>query len=289
MDKPKNVLPGVAKSDKVNLQYIHNLESFIVEQEQQISRLKLKEAELGTNNEQLLTVISEKDKFFTIIAHDLRNPLQSLKGFIQILHEEIETLTVDEMKEITAHLRSSTNKFSDLLENLMLWARLQRGLTHFNPEEVDLLSVIRESISRISDTANNKGIEITHNVPDKLKVFVDVNILHTIFRNLISNAVKFTDTGGRICLSAIAAGEKDIEITIEDTGIGMSPEILKDLFRLDPGTSRYGSQGEHGTGLGLIICKDFIENQKGKFWVESEEGKGTVFHFTLPVRNNVQS
>ena len=285
MAKQRNVITGVTTSEKVNLQYIHNLESYIVEQEQLISGLKLKEAELNLKNDQLLNVISEKDKFFTIIAHDLRNPLQSLRGFIQIMHEELETLTIDDLKEITMHIRSSANKFSDLLENLMLWARMQRGLTHFNPEVVNLLTVIQESISRMSEAALNKGIELTHNVPDKSEVFVDVNILHTIFRNLISNAVKFTHTGGKLCLSAKPSGEKYVEISIEDNGIGMNPEIMKGLFKLDPGPSRDGSEGEHGTGLGLIICKDFIENQNGKFWVESEEGKGTVFHFTLPVNN----
>jgi signal transduction histidine kinase len=272
-------------SEEEIMQYVHNLEIKIVEQEQEISRLTHIETEMALNNEQLLSVISEKDKFFTIIAHDLRNPLQSLKGFIQILHEEIETLTTDDLKEITSHIRSSTNKFSDLLENLLLWTRMQRGMTHFNPEVLNLLPVINESISRISDTAQNKGIELTYRVADNLKVFADVNMLHTVLRNLISNAVKFTPAGGCISLSARAESENKIEISVEDTGIGMSADMVGKLFKTESGTSRNGSDGENGTGLGLVICRDFVENMNGKLWVKSEIGKGSVFCFSLPVDN----
>jgi two-component system, sensor histidine kinase and response regulator len=272
-------------SEEAIMQYIHDLESRIVEQEQEISRLSHKEMEVARKNEELLTVISEKDRFFTIIAHDLRNPLQSLKGFIQILHEELETLTPEDLKEIIRHIRSSTNKFSDLLENLLLWTRMQRGMTHFNPEVVQLLPIINESISRISESAHNKGIDLTCRISDDLKVFADVNMLHTILRNLISNAIKFTSSGGSISVSAKANEKNNIEISVVDTGIGMSPDMVNRLFKTDTGTGTTGSDGENGTGLGLIICRDFIENQNGKFWVKSELGKGSVFCFTLPVNN----
>ncbi len=271
------------EADYINT--IHSHKKLLAEQERIIRKLRLKETEMELKNQQLLEVISEKDKFFTIIAHDLRNPLQALKGFIQIMHEELDNLTLDEIKEITLHIRSSTTNFSDLLENLMLWARLQRGLTHFNQEIIHLLPVIKETISLISDTAQNKGIELSYNIPENINVFADINILQTVIRNLISNAVKFTPAGGKISLSAKITQNKKIEISIKDSGIGMSPAIVEDLFRLDSGTNRIGSGGEPGTGLGLIICKDFIENQSGKLWVESEEKKGSVFHFTLPMNN----
>jgi signal transduction histidine kinase len=266
--------------------YIQNMEIRLAEQERQIRQLKLHATEMNLKNDQLLTAISEKDTFFTVIAHDLRNPLQALKGFIQILYEEHDSLTVNEISEITLHIKNSTTNFSDLLENLMLWARLQRGLTHFNQEVVPLLQVIRESVSLISDTASSRGIELSYIIPENLKVFADINILQTVIRNLISNAVKFTSSGGKISLSAKTADDVNVEITITDTGIGMSDAMIKDLFKLDPSTSRTGLGGEPGTGLGLIICKDFIENQGGRLWVESVESKGSIFHFTLPMTNN---
>lgn len=268
-----------------SLEYIKTLEKQILDQEQQIRQMNLHANEIKLKNEQLLTVISEKDKFFTIIAHDLKNPLQALKGFIQILYEELNTLTMNEIYEIVIHIKSSTNNFSDLLENLMLWARLQRGLMHFNPEEIFLSTAIRESVSLISDSASNKNIELTYSIPENLKVFADINILQTIIRNLTSNAVKFTLQGGKINIGAKMTDDPFVELSISDTGIGMSPEMVRDLFILDAGTSRTGSGGEPGTGLGLIICKDFIENQGGKLRVESDESKGSTFYFTLPVKS----
>lgn len=271
-------------TEKESLEYIKSLEKQILEQEQQLRQLTLHTNEMKLKNEQLLTVISEKDKFFTIIAHDLKNPLQALKGFIQILYEELNSLTMNEIYEIVVHIKSSTNNFSDLLENLMLWARLQRGLMHFNQEEVYLNTAIRESVSLISDSAANKNIEITYTIPENIKVLTDINILHTIIRNLISNAVKFTLSGGKINIGAKMTDDPFIVVSISDTGIGMSPGMVRDLFILDRATSRTGSGGEPGTGLGLIICKDFIENQGGKLWVESEESKGSTFYFTLPAK-----
>jgi signal transduction histidine kinase len=156
---------------------------------------------------------------------------------------------------------------------------------HFNPEEVYLNSAIRESVSPISDSATNKNIELTYDIPENIKVFADINILQTIIRNLISNAVKFTLSGGKINIGAKMAGNPFVELSVKDTGIGMSPEMVRNLFILDTGTSRTGSGGEPGTGLGLIICKDFIENQGGKLWVESDESKGSTFYFTLPVKS----
>jgi len=272
-------------SEQESLEYIKTLEKRILDQEQQIRQLNLHANEIKLKNEQLLTVISEKDKFFTIIAHDLKNPLQALKGFIQILYEELNTLTMNEIFEIVLHIKNSTENFSELLENLMLWARLQRGLMHFNPEEIFLSTAIRESVSLISDSATNKNIELTYEIPEDIRVLADINILQTIIRNLISNAVKFTLPGGKINIGAKMTEGSFVELSITDTGIGMSSDLVKNLFSLKSGTSRTGSGGEPGTGLGLIICKDFIENQGGKLRVESEESKGSTFYFTLPVKS----
>jgi len=253
--------------------------------EEEVKRLRERESELRHKNEQLLSAVAEKDKFFTIIAHDLRNPLQALKGFIQILHEDIDNLSLDDIKDITLHIKSSATNLSDLLENLMLWARLQRGLTLFSREVVGLSQIGFNSVALMSGTAQNKEIKIIVDIPDNLKVFADPNILQTVIRNLISNALKFTSEGGMIILSAKEYDKENVEVSVSDTGIGMSGEMIRDLFKLDSGTTRTGSGGESGTGLGLIICKDFIENQGGKLWVESEIGRGSTFYFTLPVNN----
>jgi signal transduction histidine kinase len=274
-----------ALSEKKDVIYILNLEKLLVEKEKQIDSLLLSESELKLKNEQLLTAITEKDNFFTIIAHDLRNPLHALKGFIQILYEEFDSLSVSEIKEITLHIKNSTTNFSDLLENLMIWSRVQRRLAHFNYGVINLQPVIKESISLISESALNKGIELTYKVPDNLTVFADVNMLLTILRNLISNALKFTPQGGKILVSARNSDEEKVEISVSDTGIGMSRAMIRNLFKLDQGTNRNGSEGEPGTGLGLIICRDFIENLNGRIWVESKEQKGSIFYFTLPMNN----
>jgi signal transduction histidine kinase len=278
-----------AKTSAINqngsVEYTHNLEDRLIDLEKDNSELRATESKLKLKNEELLSAVAEKDKFFTIIAHDLRNPLQSLKGFIQILHEDIENLTLDDIKDITLHLKNSTSNLSDLLENLMLWARLQRGLTRFNRDVVQLSQIVYESVALMAGIAKNKNIEIAVDIPEDLKVFADANILQTVIRNLISNSLKFTMEEGKITLSARACDQATVEISVADTGIGMSQEMIKDLFKLDSATTRTGSGGESGTGLGLIICKDFIENQGGNLWVESETATGSTFYFTLPANN----
>jgi|WetSurMetagenome_2_1015567.scaffolds.fasta_scaffold01376_9 signal transduction histidine kinase len=278
-----------AKTSAINLhgslEYTHNLEDRLNDMEKIISQLRANESELKFKNEQLLSAVDEKDKFFTIIAHDLRNPLQALKGFIQILHEDIKNLSLDDIKDITLHLKNSTTSLSDLLENLMLWARLQRGLTRFSCDVVQLSQIGYDSVALMAGIAINKNIEVAVDIPEDLKVFADANILQTVIRNLISNALKFTMEEGKVTLSARACDKATVEISVADTGIGMSQEMVRDLFKLDSGTMRTGLGGESGTGLGLIICKDFIENQGGNLWVESEIAKGSTFYFTLPANN----
>jgi signal transduction histidine kinase len=158
---------------------------------------------------------------------------------------------------------------------------LTQGLVSFDPGAVGLLQIVNESLILVMEQAKNKNIEIVTDVPEDTAVFADSNMLQTVIRNLISNAVKFTPRGGKICLSAITSDEKTIEIAVKDTGIGMSSTLIDNLFRIDVQTNRKGTEGEHSTGLGLIICKDFIEKHGGKIRIESEEGKGSAFYFTI--------
>ena len=241
--------------------------------------------ELKKQRKELQELNATKDKFFSIIAHDLRSPFNGFLGLTQLMAEELENLTIEEIKDFTLSMRNSAADMFRLLENLLEWARMQQGLITFNREIAQLAPIVDESIAIILEPAKIKGIEINLDIPDDITVFADRNILQTVIRNIVSNAVKFTPKGGRIRVSAKAANHSNIEISIKDTGIGMSNKMIDDLFRLDVQTNRKGTEGEPSSGLGLLLCKDFIEKHGGKIWVESEEGKGSIFRFTLPVQN----
>jgi len=238
--------------------------------------------EIKLKNEELQKLNAEKDKFFSIIAHDLRSPFNGFLGLTQIMVEELSSLSREELQDIAVSLQNSATNLFRLLENLLEWARIKQGLIPFNPEIVQLFIVVDKSTAIMVEPAKNKGIEIANDIPKGLEVFADSNILQTIIRNLISNAVKFTHKGGKISISAKFTVDKSIEISVKDNGIGMSPKMIDHLFRLDIQTGRKGTEGESSSGLGLLLCKEFIEKHGGKLWIESEEGKGSVFYFTIP-------
>lgn len=240
------------------------------------------EEEIQQHVKKLSDLNAEKDIFFSIIAHDLRNPLSSFMGLTKIMVEELPNLTTSEVQEFVLDMKTSATNLYRLLENLLQWSQIHRGAIPFSPETVQLSMVVDESIEVIQESAKNKGIEIRIDITDGLAVFADPNMLQTIIRNLVSNAIKFTPGGGKVSLSAKAADNKCVEIAIRDNGIGMKQTMVDHLFRLDVKTNRPGTDGEPSTGLGLLLCKEFIEKNGGKVDVESEVGKGTVFHFTLP-------
>jgi len=249
-----------------------------------ITERKRAEEEIQLKNEQLHQANAEKDKFFSIIAHDLRGPFQPLLGFTLMLAEDLPKLRQDEIQKMALSMRSAANKLFDLLENLLEWSRMQRGLINFEPGSFFLLPKISESLVLVQHAIAEKGIEIRYDVSEDLRVFADGNMFESIIRNLVSNALKFTAPRGNISIIARSAGDHWVEIKVNDTGIGMNKEIVENLFRLDTNTNRKGTEGEPSTGLGLIICKDLIKKHGGKLWVESEEGKGSTFYFTLPAK-----
>lgn len=249
-----------------------------------ITERKRAEEEIQLKNEQLHQANAEKDKFFSIIAHDLRGPFQPLLGFTRMLAEDLPELRQDEIQKMALSMRSAANKLFDLLENLLEWSRMQRGLINFEPGSFFLLPKISESLVLVQHAIAEKGIEIRYDVSEDLRVFADGNMFESIIRNLVSNALKFTAPRGNISIIARSAGDHWVEIKVNDTGIGMNKEIVENLFRLDTNTNRKGTEGEPSTGLGLIICKDLIKKHGGKLWVESEEGKGSTFYFTLPAK-----
>jgi signal transduction histidine kinase len=248
--------------------------------------LKRKNQIILSQNEELSKLNATKDKFFSIIAHDLRGPIGGLMGLSQIMAEELSRLTTDEVQELALSMNHSSTNLYRLLENLLNWARMQRGSIPFMPEFWEVLPLINESVEMIREQAKIKEIEITITIPDGLMIFADKNILQTVLRNLVSNSIKFTNQGGKITLSVEANEDQTVVISISDNGIGMSRAIVDNLFRSDVRNGRTGTDGEISTGLGLPLCKEFVEKHGGKIWVESEEGKGSVFCFTIPNRNS---
>lgn len=247
---------------------------------------KLAESEIKLKSELLQTLNSEKDKFFSILAHDLRGPLSSFVEATKIITEEIHNMSVEEIKEITLSMSQSATGIYRLLENLLEWSRLQRGLMNFIPEKINIKQRIEDCINVLSESAKRKGIVIETSLVEAYEINVDKHMFDTIVRNIISNALKFTKQGGIVSISAIYDRQDFVEINIADSGIGMSPELINKLFRIDEKTSRPGTDGEPSTGLGLLLCKEFIEKHGGKIWVTSEAGKGSIFSFSLPVITN---
>ena len=243
---------------------------------------KLAEEEIRLKNELLQDLNAEKDKFFSIIAHDLRSPLSAFVAATQILAEDIQTMNMEEIKNITLNMKTSASNIYILLENLLEWSRLRRGGMDFVPEKLNLKEKIEACIDVLSESARKKRIGLIFSVPDELDAFVDNHMFDAVIRNLVSNAIKFTPAGGKVNVTAGYNNEHSIEVIISDNGIGMTPELKNKLFMISEKTNRNGTEGELSTGLGLLLCKEFIEKHGGKIWVESEVGKGSVFSFTIP-------
>ena len=220
---------------------------------------------------------------FSIIVHDLKTPFNSFLGMTQLLSEELHSFTQDEIQEMAASMKTSAESLYALLENLLLRAKNKRGMIPFNPALIELLPVVREGAGMMEEPAKNKDITIEIDIDEKIVVLADNNILQTIIRNLVSNAVKFTLHGGRVIIKAKNKDNSTVEISVEDTGIGMNRDILDNLFKPVPRTGRKGTEGESSSGLGLIVCNDFVQMLGGKLEVESEQGKGSRFFFSLPV------
>ncbi len=241
--------------------------------------------QLLKSEENLLRIDAEKDKFFSIIAHDLRGPFSGFLGLTEIMVEDLPELTMEEIKDLSLSMKNSATNLFSLLENLLEWARMRQGLIPFNPKLIQLLPLMEDSIKMIHEPAKRKEIEINYTIPESVAVLADKNMLQTVIRNLVSNAVKFTPKGGRIDIFSKVTAEKSVEISVVDSGIGMSRKMVDNLFRLDIKTNRLGTEGEPSTGLGLMLCKEFVEKHGGKIGVKSKTGNGSTFYFTIPFEN----
>jgi PAS domain S-box-containing protein len=240
------------------------------------------EEEIRRVNTELRNAIAEKDKFFSIIAHDLKSPISGFLSLTKILVEDFEELTVKEVNRSLDALYASSVRVYALLENLLEWARVQQGLLTCSPSHFLLKGVVRASLDFTHSVADQKGIVLRDETPDDLIVCIDPPMIGTVLRNIISNALKFSNRGGQVRITARLDGDM-VTVAVRDEGVGMDRHTLSMLFSLDNKITRPGTEGEASTGLGLILCKEFIEKHGGTIWVESSPGQGTTFSFTLPL------
>jgi signal transduction histidine kinase len=236
---------------------------------------------VNRQNHQLQQLNATKDKFFSILGHDLKGPLNSLTSFSGLLINHTDSLSKDEIKMLALDLDKSLKNLFALLENLLEWSRSQTGNIEFKPERFDLASVLETNKELLKVQAQNKTIAIENACKAEVVVNAHRHSINTVIRNLISNAIKFTPEGGAIIINAQQA-QDEVMVSVADNGIGMTPEVISKLFRIDTKLTTKGTADEKGTGLGLILCKEFIEKNGGRIGVDSKPGEGTVFYFTLP-------
>lgn len=246
-----------------------------------VSKNKEHEQKIKAQMNELEEVNKTKDRFFSIIAHDLRNPFNSLLGITENLVENYEDFSSEEIKEYLTLLLQSSQQGYNLLENLLNWSRSQTGKLKVSAKVLNVSELIDASVELMLNNAAAKNLEIINNVSFDILAFADENMITTVLRNLLSNAIKFTPQGGSIRFEATKQ-KKMIEICIADNGMGMTEETMASLFKLDVFTSTLGTNKETGTGLGIILCKEFIEKNNGKLWVESSLNNGTIFYFSIP-------
>jgi len=246
---------------------------------------KKAEQEIQSRNEELLKINIEKDKFFSIIAHDLRGPISGFLGLTELLSEKLSQLSADEVQQMTFLLKQSATNLFSLLGNLLEWSRMQRGLVSFEPKSYLLKTKLEESLNIVRSMADKKHITTHYELTEDIVVFADGNMLQGILRNLVSNAVKFSHSGGNVTVSAKPVSDQWIKISVKDEGIGMNQHLIDNLFHLNKETNRKGTDGEYSTGLGLILCKEFIEKHGGQLYIESKEGAGSIISFTLPSKS----
>ncbi|MGB4328622.1 MAG: tetratricopeptide repeat-containing sensor histidine kinase [Tenuifilum sp.] len=241
---------------------------------------KLKESEKN-----LSELNATKDKLFSIIAHDLKNPFNALIGFSDILERNFNHLTDNEKKEYISVISESAQNLYKLLDNLLQWTRAQTGSINYIPEKFKLEPLIKQEVLNLNANAEKKRINVSVNASSAISVYADKNSIATVIRNLLSNAIKFTDIGGTI--EIIASESKDFpkmaEVVVKDSGIGIDQDDLERIFMIDGSYSTKGTANETGTGLGLLLCHEFVTKNNGKIWVNSSKGSGSEFHFTIPL------
>lgn len=238
--------------------------------------------QLAEQNEKLKELNETKDKFLSIIAHDLKNPLNNVTGFAELLIKKGAKLDAQKSHTYFNLIYQSGRQAFDLLDNLLQWTRSQTGRIKWIPKEIRISDTVKNLVEMAQTSANRKNITVKYMVPDDIIVFADENMVNTIIRNLLSNALKFTENNGEIIISAHYGQDGMTQVNVKDNGIGIKDEDKEKIFDIASGHSTNGTDHEKGTGLGLQLCKEFVERHNGKIWFESEYEKGSCFCFTLP-------
>ncbi|HPM01402.1 MAG TPA: hybrid sensor histidine kinase/response regulator, partial [Candidatus Cloacimonadota bacterium] len=247
------------------------------------THLKLKKSieELNQSTKELEKNNKQKDKFFSILAHDLRNPINSQLGLSHLMIDQFDSFTHDELKENLQHIFSSAKSMSNLLDNMLTWARTQMGKIQYMPVLEDISLLIKETIKSLLPIAENKNISLQMENEVVSNIELDIHMISTVLRNLITNAIKFTHPGGKVLIN-YQIDHKELKVEVKDNGIGISEDNMKKLFNLESQLKTNGTADEKGTGLGLLLCKEFIDLHKGSIGATSELDKGSCFYFTLP-------
>ncbi len=239
---------------------------------------------LKNKEKQLIQLNADKDKFISILSHDLKSPFIGMLGLLELLQSNIREYDIDKIESRINMVFESAQNVHKLLDDILLWARVSAGKMPYKPDEVFLNPICSDAIAVLKPNADFKSITIKQNIDDTLKVYSDKNMLNTILRNLVSNAIKFSNTEGIIEIFA-ETNLDTVIITVSDNGIGIEPDRCHKLFDISNMDSTEGTSNEKGTGLGLLLCKELIEAHGGEIWVKSELGKGTDFMFTMPIKH----
>jgi PAS domain S-box-containing protein len=247
-----------------------------------ITERKQTEEEIKKTNKALAKLNLEKDKLFSIIAHDLRSPFHGLLGLTGLMATENNELSSSEIVKYSKSLHDSIVNLYKLLENLLEWGQLQNGTIGFTPKELFLSEIFSQNMEILKQRALQKSITIFNDIPKSQKIYADEKMISSILGNILTNAIKFTERGGKAVGKAREREDGMVEITVTDTGVGIPLSTLEKLFKLDEKVSTKGTENEPSTGLGLMLCKEFVERNGGEIWVESEAGKGSTFCFTMP-------
>ena len=246
-----------------------------------ITELKQKEEKIITTNKELEKLNSEKDKLFSIIAHDLRSPFHGLLGLTEVMVKDSHEMSSEEITNYSSSLHELVVNLYSLLENLLEWAQFQKGSLAFMPKALNLSDIFSQSIDSTKQRAIQKEIIILHDIPETLKIYADEKMINSVLRNLLSNSVKFTRKNGIVVGKAREIEEGMVEISVTDTGVGIPGNTMAKLFKLGEKVGSKGTDNELSTGLGLVLCKEFVEKHGGRIWVESKESNGSTFYFTL--------
>jgi signal transduction histidine kinase len=236
--------------------------------------------ELEKQKVELTELNATNEKFFSIIANDLKNPLSSMVGISDLLNSDFDKLSVSKQKTFVQLINQASNDLFKLLENLLQWSRIQTGSIPYDPNIVLLSDIVQPVISLLEPSARNKNITITNLISPSIFVFADVSMISAVLRNLIGNAVKFTNPHGHVILNAEDTGQM-VKVTVSDDGVGLTEKDLLKIFRTDAKFTKRGTSDEKGTGLGLIVCKEFIEKNNGRIGALRQQERGATFWFTL--------